>query len=132
MRTLVNGLILVAVALVFLAAPSPAEAQAPKVLQVVLVSVESGNQDDYLAALKKAQPIFERLGLPAFRVWQSTLAGPNTGNTVVGVEYENLAAFAEGSGKLQADAEWQKWVENNQKKGISQVTSNSLMVETTP
>ena len=132
MRRLVNGLILVAVTLMFLAAPSPAEAQAPKVLQVVLVSVDPGNQDDYLAELKKAQPIFERHGLPAFRVWQSTLAGPNTGGTIVGVEYENLAAFAEGTGKLQADPEWQKWVDNLQKKGISQVTSNSLLVETTP
>ena len=91
MRRLVNGLILVAAALMFLAAPGAAEAQAPKVLQVVLVSVEPADRDDYLAALTKAQPIFERLGLPAFRVWQSTLAGPNTGGTIVGIEYENLA-----------------------------------------
>ena len=132
MGRVVNGLILVAAALVLLGVASPAEAQAPKVLQVVLVSVEPGSQDDYLAELKKAGAIFERLGLPAFRVWQTTLAGPNTGGTVIGVEYENLAAFAAGTGKLQADAEWQKWLDNILKKGISQVTSNSLLVETTP
>ena len=132
MTRLVNGLILVAAALMFLGAPSAAEAQAPKVLQVVLVDVEPASQDDYLAELKKAQAIFDRLGLPTFRVWQSTLAGPNTGGTIVGVEYENLAAFAAGTGKLQADAEWQKWIDNIQKKGYSQVSSNSLLVETTP
>ena len=132
MGRLVNGLMLAAAALMFLGAPSSAEAQQPKVLQVVLVSVEPANQDNYLAELKKAQVIFERLSLPAFRVWQATLAGPNTGGTIVGVEYENLAAFAEGTGKLQADAEWQKWVDNLQKKGFSQVTSNSMLVEVTP
>ncbi len=132
MGRFVSGLILATAALMFLGAPSAAQAQAPKVLQVVLVSVEPADRDDYLADLKKAQVIFERLGLPAFRVWQATLAGPNTGGTIVGVEYQNLAAFAEGSGKLQADPGWQKWVDNIQKKGISQVTSNSLLVETTP
>ena len=65
-------------------------------------------------------------------MWQATLAGPNTGGTIVGIEYDNLAAFAEGTGKLQADSEWQKWVDNLQKKGISEVTSNSMLVEITP
>ena len=132
MKRLVNGLILAAATLMLLGAPSSATAQAPNVLQVVLVTVEPMNQDAYLAELKKAQAIFDRLGLPAFRVWQATLAGPNTGGTIVGIEYDNLAAFAEGTGKLQADSEWQKWVDNLQKKGISEVTSNSMLVEITP
>ena len=46
MGRFVSGLILATAALIFLGAPSAAQAQAPKVLQVVLVSVEPANQDD--------------------------------------------------------------------------------------
>ena len=45
MKRLVNGLILAAATLMLLGAPSSATAQAPNVLQVVLVTVEPMNQD---------------------------------------------------------------------------------------
>ena len=104
----------------------------PKVLQVVSVQVEPKDVSDYLAQLKRAQGILTRLGLPGFRVWQSTLAGSDTGSVVVAIESDHLGAFAANAGKLQADPEWRTWVETQQKSGKTKVVSNSMYVERTP
>ena len=65
-------------------------------------------------------------------MWQSTLAGPNTGGLAIAIEYADMASFAAGQSKLQADAEWQKWIEELQAWDKSAVTSNSLLIERTP
>ena len=77
----------------------------------------------------QGQAIFKRLGLPSFRVWFSSLSGPNTGSVVIAVEYTDDVTRAQGAAKLAADPEWQKWVDELQEWGKSNVTSNSLLVE---
>jgi hypothetical protein len=121
-----------AVAVLF-AIPGLASAQAaPKVLQAVIIDVDPGAGDAFMERLAKGQVIFKRLGLPAMRVWFSSLAGPNTGSLVIGVEYPDDVTRAKLGAKLQADAEWQKWVDELQAWGKSRITSNSLLVELTP
>ena len=122
MKRITIGLLGILVLLVGLSVAATASAEGPTALQVVSVDVNAKNQAKYLEKLAKAQTIFARLDLPAFRVWQSTLAGPNTGGL----------AFAAGQAKLQADAEWLKWLENLRNWDKSTVTSNSILIERTP
>ncbi len=132
MKRITNGLLGILVLLACLGIAVPAGAEGPKALQVVAVDVKAKNQAEYLEKLAKAKAIFERLGLPAFRVWQPTLAGPNTGGLAIGIEYADLASLAEGQSKLQADEKWRKWIENLQQWDKSDVTSNSVLIEWTP
>ena len=132
MKRITNGLLGILVLLACLSVAVTAAAEGPKALQVVAVDVKAKDQSEYLEKLAKAKAIFKRLDLPAFRVWQSTLAGPNTGGLAIGIEYADMASFAAGQSKLQADAEWQKWIAELQAWDKSAVTSNSLLMERTP
>ncbi len=132
MKRITNGLLGILVLLACLGVAVTAGAEGPKALQVVAVDVKAKDEAEYLAKLAEAKAIFERLGLPAFRVWQPTLAGPNTGGLAIGIEYADMASLAEGQSKLQADDEWRKWIENLQQWDKSDVTSNSVLIERTP
>jgi hypothetical protein len=92
----------------------------------------NGDQDAFLALIKRVEAIRERLGVPGTsRVWQATLAGEGTGSTFVAVEYPNLVAMAQSISKMGADEGWQQLVDDFQKAGMS-VNSNSTSVEITP
>jgi hypothetical protein len=115
-----------------LAAPALATAEGPSVTQVFVVDVEPRNVEAYLGKLKRAQEIIEALGLPGFRVLQSTLAGPNTGQIAVVVESKDLATLAANQARIQASEDWQKWVDDVVASGISRIASNSLWIDVTP
>ena len=40
----------------------------------------------------------------------ATLAGPNTGNVVVAVEYPSMVSMAESNAKVGPTPEWQKFI----------------------
>ncbi len=109
MTNLVYGSVLALVAAAMLVAPSSAlaQAQAPKVVQVTVVQVQGVDQDAFMERIKKAQAIWKELKMPAFRAWQSTLAGPNTGSTVFVTEYYHTVAWAQAQQKLAANQKWQ-------------------------
>jgi hypothetical protein len=109
-----------------------AQAEAPKVAQVTVVMVQGVDQAAFMEKIKKAQAIWKELGVPAFRAWQSTLAGPNTGSTIFVTEYDNAVAWAQSQGKLAASQKWQNWIDDLQKWGKSTVTSSSMVVDATP
>lgn len=132
MRSLVYGSICGLAAAVLLS-PSFAQAQsAPKVVQVTVVQVEGADADAFMERVKKAQAIWKELGMPAFRAWQSTLAGPNTGSTIFVTEYDNQVAWAQAQQKLGASQKWQKWVDDLQAWRKTSVSSSSMLVEITP
>ncbi len=134
MKRFAYGWILVAAVAALTAAPATALAQeqAPKVVTVVTVEVAGVDQDAFLQRVTKAQAIWKELGIPAFRAWQSTLAGPNTGMIVFVTQYDNAEAWAKNAQKLQASAEWQKWIDDLQAWGKTTVTSSSMSAEITP
>ncbi len=119
-------------ALVGLPAVSAAQAEGPAVRQVIQIRVEPGQLDAYLARQPQARAIQERLGLPAPRIFQATLAGPNVGTLSIVIDHPSLVAFAANNAKQQADAEWQSWIGDLNKAGIRQLVSNILVVEVTP
>ncbi len=134
MRSVVYGSILVAVVAAMLAGPSTAiaQAEAPDVVVVTIVQVEGVDQAAFMERGEKAQAIWKELGIPAFRAWQSTLAGPNTGSVAFVTEYDDSVAWAKGTQKLAASEKWQKWIQELQGWGKTNVTSSSMLVEVTP
>ena len=91
----------------------------------------NGDLPGFLELFKRSQAIAKRLGNPAPRVFQATLAGAQTNDIVISTEHASLVALAQAQAKTQADAEWQKLIEDAGNKGIS-ATSNSVANEITP
>lgn len=108
-------------------------ADAPKVLNVVAVKVKAGQQDAYLQKVKQLNGISGRLETGAtMRVWRAQIAGDETGTIYVGMEYANTEAWATGTAKTAADAEWQKLVRELDTSGMRELLGTSLLVEVTP
>ena len=134
MRDLVFGSIVAVVVATLAAAPATAlaQGQAPKLATVLALEVAAVDQDAFMQRITKAQAIWKKLGMPPFRAWQTTFGGPNTGMIVFVTEYDDAGAWVQNAGKLQASAEWQKWIDDLQSWGKTTITSNSMMVEVTP
>ena len=134
MRSIVYGSILAAVVAAMLAGPSTAiaQAEAPNVIVVTIIQVEGADQAALMDQTKKAQAIWKELGVPAFRTWQSTLAGTNTGSVVYVTEYDDSVAWAKGTQKLAASEKWQKFIQEFQAWGKTTTTSSSMLMEITP
>ena len=122
--------LLVGAALVMPAIASAQDA-APAISNVVTIDTK-GQADVILNEAANNAKIFERLGIKAKRRYlQATLAGPNSGNFVVVIEYPNLAEMASAQQKLQSDAEWQKYIDKIQAADMV-IESNSVWAERTP
>ena len=106
-------------------------AEPEKVAAVISVKV-TGDRQVYLGQVKSLQAINKRLGIPAARVWRETMAGDTTDTIHIVTEYPSLAAWAEGSGKLNADPEGNKLLRDIDASGIRTVVGRSLMVDDTP
>ena len=108
-----------------------AAAEGPAVTQ--FVSIETNGNDDVLLSHAAANDkIFERLGIKATRRYiRASLAGDFSGTLAVVIEYPSLVALAEAQAKLSEDAEWQKYIDVINDKGMN-VQSNSLWVDVTP
>ncbi len=96
------------------------------------VAIETnGDLPGFLELFKRSKAIAKRLGNPVARVMQGTFAGAQTNNVVINTEYTSLAAMAASLAKRNADAKWQKLIEDAGSKGIV-ATSNSVWTEITP
>ena len=117
--------------LVGITLPALSFAQAPTVINVLSIN-DNGDLPGLLDIVKRVRAINQRLGNKGTsRVWQATLAGEGTNAIFVAIEHPSLVSMAQDNAKLQADAEWQKIVDEFEKKGMS-VLSNSVSVEVTP
>ena len=117
--------------LVGITLPALSFAQAPTVINVLSIN-DNGDLPGLLDIVKRVRAINQRLGNKGTsRVWQATLAGEGTNAIFVAIEHPSLVSMAQDNAKLQADAEWQKIVDEFEKKGMS-VLSNSVSVEITP
>jgi hypothetical protein len=121
--------ILVAAAFALPVAMQAAEPQ--KAATVISVKV-TGDLQAYLGKIKTLQGINKRLGLPQARVWRETMGGEGSGTIHIVTEYPSLAAWVEGSGKLDADPEGSKLLRDLDASGIRTVLGRSLMVDETP
>jgi hypothetical protein len=96
-----------------------------------LVVRVDGDPSTYLAVLPKIEATFARLGVPTSRVWQATLAGPNTGSILITTAFPSLAAYGEAQKKLEGDAEFQGLVREAEATG-RKIVSSLMVRDRTP
>jgi hypothetical protein len=76
------------------------------VRNVSIFRAHPGRRQEFLNDAVAAKKILERLGA-RWRIGDTTIGGPNTGNLVVSLEFADMAAYAAFTQKAQADSEWQ-------------------------
>lgn len=102
-------------------------AWAQAVLQSVTVRVNPGQMSTYLERVAALQGAMDRVGSGGkVQVWNATVAGTGSGNTLVTVGHSSLAAYAEATTKMSADPEWRKIFAGLD--DVRTLVSNSLIV----
>lgn len=75
------------------------------VAQVIQFRITPGRNEEFNKQVAEAKGHHERLG-GRVRVWQATVAGPNTAIVSYVIEHKDMAAFAAFSDKVTTDAQW--------------------------
>ena len=121
-RSIRNAATAAVILLLVCAATSAAFAQKATVLRVVVVKTD--DPAAYAQEIEKGRQVMKSLGVQGqTRVWQARFAGPEAGAVVVGIEYPNMAAFADAVAKTNASSEYQTWAQGtrqNQKDCLRQ------------
>jgi hypothetical protein len=83
------------------------------VIAMFTYEVKAGRMDDFMAKLKKAgDPRFESKVMPkSFRLFRSTVPGPDTGPVIIMIEYEDMAAYGARTAFENSNPEWKKLFE---------------------
>jgi hypothetical protein len=75
------------------------------VATVVRFQINPGRQLEFMTLVGEAKGIHEGLG-GKVRVWNATIAGPDSGTVSYVIEHKDMAAYASFSDKMAADAKW--------------------------
>ena len=75
------------------------------VRSVSIFHANPGKRQEFLKNAAEAKKILERLG-GRWRAAETTFGGPNTGNIVVALEFDDMAGFSAFTQKQGKDSEW--------------------------
>ena len=93
-----------------------------------VVVVDTDDVDGYVAEIEVGKKILEKAGATStIRVWLATSAGPNTGQIIVAILYEDIMHYAKESKMLEGNKELTAWVKGLD--AIRTITSDSLYTE---
>jgi hypothetical protein len=84
------------------------------VIAIFKYQVKPGRMPDFIAKLQEAgpPPRFNSPVMPkSFRLFRSTVPGPDTGPVIMMIEYEDMAAYGARTAFENANAEWRKLFE---------------------
>lgn len=83
------------------------------VIAIFKYEVQPGRMGDFMAKLKQAaDPKFTSPAMPrSFRLFRSTVPGPDTGPVIMMIEYEDMAAYGARTAFENANAEWKQLFE---------------------
>ncbi len=80
------------------------------VIAKFIYEVKPGRMADFMAKLgQAAAPKFNSPVMPkSFRLFRSTVPGPDTGNVVMLIEYEDMAAYGARTAFENSNPEWKR------------------------
>jgi hypothetical protein len=94
---------------------------------VSIFQPRDGRRDDFLKEAGQAKEILTRLGA-RFRLGEMVVGGPNTGQMVVTLEFDDLAGYAKFMQTSTADREWQEFQsKSNRENGSRTLVSRALV-----
>jgi quinol monooxygenase YgiN len=83
------------------------------VIAIFTYEVKPGRMDDFMTKLKKAaDPRFKSEIMPnSFRLFRSTVPGPDTGSVIIMIEYDDMAAYGARTAFENSNPEWRQLFE---------------------
>ncbi|OIQ95469.1 hypothetical protein GALL_225320 [mine drainage metagenome] len=84
------------------------------VIAKFIYEIKPGRMNDFMAKLQMAaHPRFNSSVMPnSFRLFRSTVPGPDTGNVVMLIEYHDMAAYGNRTTFENTDKDWQRLFAN--------------------
>ena len=76
------------------------------VRNISIFQIKSGKRQEFLKNAAQAKKNLTRLGA-SFRMAETTIGGPNSGNIIVALEFKDIVAFAAFTAKAAGDKKWQ-------------------------
>ncbi len=93
-----------------------------------VVVVDTDDVHKYAAEIEVGKEILARAGATStIRVWLATSAGPDTGQVIVAIIYEDMMHYAKEGQMLDGNKELEAWVKGLD--AIRTITSDSLYTE---
>ncbi len=99
---------------------------------VVTYEVPPEQTQDFLNLSKEAIGHIGRLGGKNIKLFQALVAGPNTGQVVLTVDFDDLAAWGTFNQTFNADRDAQALVQKFSTAGAGRVIGRAIMNEITP
>ena len=96
---------------------------------VATFEVLPGRIQEFQGTIQEARKHHERLG-GSVRIWQATIAGEASNRTLYVIEHADMSAYAAFTDKVNADAEWLKFIQKVQSNPSANWVSSSLLTET--
>ena len=94
---------------------------------VTIFQPREGKRDEFLKEVAQAKEHLTRLG-GRFRLGEMVVGGPLTGQMVITIEFDNLAAYATFIDARNADKEWQEFQRKaDRENGTRTLVSRSLV-----
>ena len=94
---------------------------------VTIFLPRDGKRDDFLKEAAQAKENLTRLGA-RFRLGEMVVGGPNTGQMVVTLEFDDLAAYAAFMQASNSDRDWQDFqTKANRENGNRTLVARSLV-----
>lgn len=80
------------------------------VIAKFIYEVKPGRMSDFMAKVAQAAaPKFNSAVMPkSFRLFRSTVPGPDTGNVIMLIEYEDMAAYGARTAFENSNPEWKR------------------------
>lgn len=103
------------------------------VIAIFKYDVKPGRMQDFMAKLREAgSPKFASKVMPkSFRLFRSTVPGPDTGPVIMMIEYDDMAAYGARTANENANPEWKKLFEAAEASPET-LLSVELLTEMTP
>ena len=92
-----------------------------------IFEVAPENMEAFIALIPEARALIEKNGGANVRVFQTTVAGPNTGRILGSVEFDSMAAYGAYSDTAAADPELQAL--QQKAAGLATVVSTIVATE---
>ena len=93
---------------------------------VSIFQPHDGKREDFLKEAAQAKQHLTRLGA-RFRLGEMVLGGPNTGQMVATIEFDDLAAYAAFMQTSGSDRDWQEFQAKANAGGTRSLVSRSLV-----
>lgn len=95
---------------------------------VTIFQPRDGKREEFLKEAAQAKEILTRLGA-RFRLGETMLGGPNTGQIIATTEFDDMAAYARYTEAAAADGPWREFLARSERADGNRILVSRTLVQ---